>query len=174
MRFQSPSILGWSISGTPFQHPKRFRFSPLRYWGGLYHLSGFKNPSFRFSPLRYQGGLYQIVVSLQIKLKVLVPFDIGVVYIRVDYKDTDRNVLVPFDIGVVYIKIACINRNYIVFQSPSILGWSISERKYSRRFRKGFSPLRYWGGLYLKEEQTEQSDCFSPLRYWGGLYHKAL
>ena len=79
-------------------------FSPLQYWGGLYHYqtakklenlvlvpfdvgvvyifkadteSDFKS----FNPLRYWGGLYLIQSYTAQLYEVLVPFDIGVVYI---------------------------------------------------------------------------------------------
>ena len=104
-------------------------------------------------------------------LSVLVPFDIGVVYIDengmegktvsfsplrywgglyptdVQHELSDI-VLVPFDIGVVYIII-------------------ISPLKVSN----SFSPLRYWGGLYqYTHTMRAYLFSFSPLRYWGGLY----
>ena len=56
---------------------------------------------------------------------VLVPFDIGVVYITLNVSKFSPPVLVPFDIGVVYIL--------------------KEENNYGK---KSFSPLRYWGGLY--------------------------
>ena len=56
---------------------------------------------------------------------VLVPFDIGVVYINIDMLIQNTLVLVPFDIGVVYIN--------LVVKLCMILR---------------FSPLRYWGSLY--------------------------
>ena len=43
----------------------QYSFSPLRYWGGLYHYIG---------------------VTVDVK-SVLVPFDIGVVYIEIVRKD---------------------------------------------------------------------------------------
>ena len=57
----------------------------------------------RFSPLRYWGGLYHIAVKSMRDLGVLVPFDIGVVYIVFRMGSSYSIVLVPFDIGVVYI-----------------------------------------------------------------------
>ena len=68
------------IYGEPWKR-RRICFSPLRYWGGLYHSKCFKVFSSGFSPLRYWGGLYQINPFHLIALSVLVPFDIGVVYI---------------------------------------------------------------------------------------------
>ena len=56
---------------------------------------------------------------------VLVPFDIGVVYIMIGSLGDVIFVLVPFDIGVVYI-----------------------QRRPCNKILFGFSPLRYWGGLY--------------------------
>ena len=79
-----------------------------------------------FSPLRYWGGLYLPFPAYIKLLLVLVPFDIGVVYIEKDGVANDNLsfsplrywgglyhntflilesyiVLVPFDIGVVYI-----------------------------------------------------------------------
>ena len=101
-------------------------FSPLRYWGGLYLSSWRVGTTEGFSPLRYWGGLYQILTVEQGLRYVLVPFDIGVVYITslyffnflfsfsplrywgglYRYGKCYRDiiiVLVPFDIGVVYI-----------------------------------------------------------------------
>ena len=40
-----------------------------------------------FSPLRYWGGLYHIALVENQNTKVLVPFDIGVVYILKDVWD---------------------------------------------------------------------------------------
>ena len=58
--------------------------------------------------------------------KVLVPFDIGVVYICDGIPMSEKHyVLVPFDIGVVYI--------FNIIQTETL---------------DCFSPLRYWGGLY--------------------------
>ena len=56
---------------------------------------------------------------------VLVPFDIGVVYILIGHFKKLETVLVPFDIGVVYI-----------------------NKRHNLSNAIGFSPLRYWGGLY--------------------------
>ena len=53
------SILGWSISHGTYQTETSSGFSPLRYWGSLYQTIAV--------------GWYYAVV--------LVPFDIGVVYI---------------------------------------------------------------------------------------------
>ena len=125
-----------------------YGFSPLRYWGGLYQYINPTPLDNCFSPLRYWGGLYQIILLLITTYIVLVPFDIGVVYIRyakslniiesfsplrywgglylpLSELASSLWVLVPFDIGVVYIS------------SASILSTLFC-----------FSPLRYWGGLY--------------------------
>ena len=105
--------------------------------------------SIGFSPLRCWGGLYRFWKQSKSKYTVLVPFDVGVVYIL------HRS-----------IKISLFQ-----FQSPSMLGWSISV--YLKRQLKivSFSPLRYWGGLYqVVNDKIALSICFSPLRYWGGLY----
>ena len=60
-------------------------FSPLRYWGGLYPMAaGALKISGSFSPLRYWGGLYPMDILSIVKLVVLVPFDIGVVYIKIN------------------------------------------------------------------------------------------
>ena len=56
-----------------------------------------------FSPLRYWGSLYPIFVFKKAIKIVLVPFDIGVVYIFMCFIIVINLVLVPFDIGVVYI-----------------------------------------------------------------------
>jgi len=71
------------------------------------------------------GWSISFINDLTWESKVLVPFDIGVVYITLNHEQTIDIVLVPFDIGVVYITIFC-----------SIILCS------------SFSPLRYWGGLY--------------------------
>ena len=148
-RFQSPSMLGWSISVFIGNPAETHGFSPLRCWGGLYliqtrlrNIVEFQSPSIlgwsisillfpssirlSFSPLRYWGGLYH----------------------HIRKKLPEYPVLVPFDIGVVYIIINGWRVRNIAFQSPSILGWSISKSVHSREYILGFSPLRYWGGLY--------------------------
>ena len=70
-----------------------FGFSPLRYWGGLYHYR--------------EGDIYAHCV--------LVPFDIGVVYIKNLKKEVINMVLVPFDIGVVYIYMVERNKHIDTF-----------------------------------------------------------
>ena len=80
-RFQSPSILGWSISRYEARKKLEIRFSPLRYWGGLYQIKPPSQLRLGFSPLRYWGGLYPFEFIFPTKFPVLVPFDIGVVYI---------------------------------------------------------------------------------------------
>ena len=60
-----------------------------------------------------------------LKINVLVPFDIGVVYINEINPIVMNGVLVPFDIGVVYI-----------------------AKRMKQKNENSFSPLRYWGGLY--------------------------
>ena len=56
----------------------------LRYWGGLYPKILSFEILLSFSPLRYWGGLYLKNSSLLTTGSVLVPFDIGVVYIKKD------------------------------------------------------------------------------------------
>ena len=74
--------MGWSISTNPGRPNSNFGFSPLRYWGGLYpKRTAEESKTLSFSPLRYWGGLYQFVNSTLFNHEVLVPFDIGVVYI---------------------------------------------------------------------------------------------
>ena len=97
------SILGWSISKKIARYVAQFvlvpfdigvvyifktersvdfqSFSPLRYWGGLYQIQGTDGKLYCFSPLRYWGGLYQNKLVMRYLSEVLVPFDIGVVYI---------------------------------------------------------------------------------------------
>ena len=58
-----------------------YSFSPLRYWGSLYQYNEDKEKRLSFSPLRYWGSLYRMVLIVNGSIPVLVPFDIGVVYI---------------------------------------------------------------------------------------------
>ena len=101
-------------------------FSPLRYWGSLYHKIHSQGHILEFQSPSILGQSISELADLIAYAKVLVPFDIGVVYIKFisssifaslfqspsilgqsisilkDPSDS-RIVLVPFDIGVVYI-----------------------------------------------------------------------
>ena len=141
-------MLGWSISLWFRRYFRYYSFSPLRCWGGLYLFDAPKTMSIR----------------------VLVPFDVGVVYITPGgptrqimgfsplrcwgglYRHEKDSipyhcVLVPFDVGVVYIHDANLTASC-----------------------SSFSPLRCWGGLYQIVTLIQIFFCFSPLRCWGGLY----
>ena len=102
------SILGWSISHGTYQTETSSGFSPLRYWGSLYLKKGPEKLFFEFqSPLILGQSISQYLLR-NLKFIVLVPFDIGVVYIGNGYtNDLSR-----------------------LFQSPSILGQSISHPKF--------------------------------------------
>ena len=56
---------------------------------------------------------------------------------------------------------------------PSFLGLSISAKNYTESYLLSFSPLRFWGYLYHKDELTGYTKGFSPLRFWGYLYHRS-
>ena len=125
-KFQSPSILGWSISCLENGQVWVKCFSPLRYWGGLY------------------------------------PFD--------NLKRDEYVVLVPFDIGVVYILLIILKEMNMQFQSPSILGQSISFQFLHSILRQFQSPSILGQSISKKQHYTDKNKCFSPLRYWGSLY----
>ena len=80
-RFQSPSILGWSISKRERNIAKVSCFSPLRYWGGLYPKDALDYALSRFQSPSILGWSISESSFLSDIRKVLVPFDIGVVYI---------------------------------------------------------------------------------------------
>ena len=126
MQFQSPSILGWSISTMLKRKNTQLSFSPLRYWGGLY--------------LRVGGNVLESLV------------------------------LVPFDIGVVYIDSRQHGLQQLKFQSPSILGWSISYFFSCINQLSVLVPFDI-GVVYINKHRIYEIEIgFSPLRYWGGLY----
>ena len=191
-------------------------FSPLRCWGGLYRNIVRSVKIVSFSPLRCWGGLYliyspyklillfqspsilgwsiSILVAFAYLYLVLVPFDIGVVYIRITSLLSFADSFSPLRYwGGLYQELVFLT-TMLKFQSPSILGWSISNKEMIKMITISFSPLRYWGGLYQNIlmihpddkvlvpfdigvvyitwiEDGGVDDCFSPLRYWGGLYH---
>ena len=78
---------------------------------------------------------------------VLVPFDIGVVYIITKNFVEQDTVLVPFDIGVVYITEWNVTENILVLV-PFDIGVVYIQSLWQKLPQLRFSPLRYWGGLY--------------------------
>ena len=102
--FQSPSILGQSISNIIFKTNGKLGFSPLRYW----------------------GSLYPKIIFLSPFTLVLVPFDIGVVYINSSFPQSMDESFSPLRYwGSLYHNDSTF-LSLTSFQSPSILGQSIS------------------------------------------------
>ena len=119
-------MLGWSISYALCYVLQCCSFSPLRCWGGLYHNMCRIRICKSFSPLRCWGGLYLMELVEELNGKVLVPFDVGVVYIHI-YS--------PTSLSVCFSPLRCWGGLYHNGLRTKILSFS-------------FSPLRCWGGLY--------------------------
>ena len=124
----------------------------------------------RFSPLRYWGSLYQYPLTVPVSPFVLVPFDIGVVYITINL------------------------HSFAAFSFSPLRYWgSLYQILKTVHLDIRFSPLRYWGSLYpeiygnlkiflvlvpfdigvvyiFKKDLMDYLNGFSPLRYWGSLY----
>ena len=60
----------------------------------------------------------------------------------------DNEVLVPFDVGVVYINLYAYADKYLSFSPLRCWGGLYPIQFFLVDFIKSFSPLRYWGGLY--------------------------
>ena len=102
-----------------------------------------------FSPLWFWGGLYHKYAKEIPTINVLVPFDFGVVYIATDDVEDDSDCFSPlwFWGGLYQLDIGI---DLIYGFSPLWFWGGLYHSTKNGQSLLCFSPLWFWGGLYLQ------------------------